>query len=172
MTHALRLWRRQPVLALAAIVSLALGIGANTAIFSVMNAVVLQPLPFPGADRLVMAWETSPDNPERWVAPANFLDWRREARSFESMAAFDNFAANLTGRGEPERLRAAGASGTFFSTLGVQAAIGRTLIPADDEPGRAPVAVLSNGLAERLFGSSAAAAGQQLVLDGRVHEIV
>ena len=110
MTHALRLWRRQPALALAAIVSLALGIGANTAIFSVLNAVVLRPLPFPDSGRLVMAWETAPDNPERWVAPANFLDWARDARLFESLAAFDSFAANLTGRGEPERLRAAGAS--------------------------------------------------------------
>jgi predicted permease len=172
MTHALRLWRRQPVLAFAAIVSLALGIGANTAIFSVLNAVVLRPLPFPNADRLVMAWETSADNPERWVAPANFLDWVRDARSFESLAAFDSFAANLTGRGEPERLRAAGASGTFFTTLGVQAGIGRALIPADDEPGAAPAAVLTHGLAERLFGTAAAATGQELVLDGRAHAIV
>src|SRR5512139_3548968 len=106
MNHAIRLWRRQPVLALAAIVSLALGIGANTAIFSVMNAVVLRPLPYPDADRLVVAWETSPYNPARWVAPANYLDWVRDARSFASLAAVDNFAINLTGRGEPERVRA------------------------------------------------------------------
>ena len=79
MTHALRLWRRQPVLALAAILSLALGIGANTAIFSVLNAVVLRPLPYHDADRLVIAWETTADNPARWVAPANFVDWSREA---------------------------------------------------------------------------------------------
>jgi predicted permease len=172
MTHALRLWRRQPALALAAIVSLALGIGANTAIFSVLNAVVLRPLPFPDSGRLVMAWETAPDNPERWVAPANFLDWVREARSFESLAAFDSFAANLTGRGEPERLRAAGASGTFFSILGVQAEIGRTLVPADDRPEATPVAVLTRGLAERLFGTASAASGQELMLDGRAHTII
>ena len=92
MTHALRLWRRQPVLALAAILSLALGIGANTAIFSVLNAVVLRPLPYHDADRLVIAWETTADNPARWVAPANFVDWSREARTFTSMAAFDGFA--------------------------------------------------------------------------------
>ena len=86
MRHAIRLWRRQPVLALAAIVSLALGIGANTAIFSVLNAVVLRPLPYPQAGRLVVAWETSADNPTRWVAPANYLNWAREARSFQSPA--------------------------------------------------------------------------------------
>ena len=172
MAHGFRLWIRQPLLALAAIVSLGLGIGANTAIFSVLNAVVLRPLPFADADRLVVAWETSAENSTRWVAPANFLDWARDARSFTSLAAFDSFAANLTGRGEPERLRAAGASGTFFTTLGVQAAVGRTLLPSDDVPGADAVAVLTNGLAERLFGDADAAVGSQLVLEGRPHAIV
>jgi putative ABC transport system permease protein len=172
MTHALRLWLRQPVLATAAILSLALGIGANTAIFSVLNAVVLRPLPYPASERLVVAWETSADNPARWVAPANYLDWVREARAFESLAAFDGYAANLTGRGEPERLPAGGASGTFFDTLGVQAATGRTLMPADDEPGAPPVAVLTDGLAHRLFGGQTAALGQELTLEGRRHTVV
>jgi putative ABC transport system permease protein len=172
MTHALRLWRRQPLLALAAIVSLGLGIGANTAIFSVLNGVVLRPLPYRDAERLVVAWETSPDNPTRWVAPANYLDWAREARGFSSLAAFDGFAANLTGRGEPERLRAAGASGTFFSTLGVDAAVGRVLVPSDDEPGAAAVAVLTDGLAHRLFASPRAALDETLTLDGRAHTVV
>ena len=160
------------MVALAATVSLGLGIGANTAIFSVLNAVVLRPLPFPGADRLVAAWETSADNPERWVAPANFLDWVRDARSFASLAAFDSFSATLTGRGESERLRAAGASGTFFTTLGVRAAAGRTLLPADDAPGANAVAVLTNGLAERLYGHAATAVGSELTLDGRPHTVV
>jgi predicted permease len=172
MTHAIRLWRRQPLLAVAAIVSLALGIGANTAIFSVLNAVVLRPLPYRDAERLVALWETSADDPARWVAPANFLDWQREARSFTSMAAFDGFAVNLTGLGEPERLRAAGAAGTFFTTLGVQAAIGRTLLPSDDVPGTPAVAVLTDGLARRLFGDTPAALGRELTIDGRPHTVV
>lgn len=172
MSHALRLWRRQPALALAAIVSLALGIGANTAIFSVMNAVVLRPLPYPDANRLVVAWETSADNPARWVAPANYVDWVRESRSFASLAAFDNFSVNLTGRSEPERLRAAGASGTFFTTLGVHASAGRALVPADDAPGAEPVTVLTDGLARRLFGEPAVAVGESLTLEGRAHTIV
>jgi predicted permease len=167
----LRLFARRPGLAFAALVSLALGIGANTAIFSVLNAVVLRPLPFPDSDRLVAVWETSEENPARWVAPANFLDWRREARSFLTLSAFDGFATNLTGRGEPERLRAAGASGDFFITLGARAAVGRTLLPSDDEPGAPAVAVLTNGLAARLFGN-ATGLGETLTLNGRAHEIV
>ncbi len=172
MRHAFRLWTRQPLLASAAIVSLALGIGANTTIFSVLHAVVLRPLPYPEADRLVAVWETSDGNPARWAAPANFLDWRREARAFSSLSAFDEFPANLTGRGEPERLAAAGASADFFATLGVQASMGRTLLPADDEPGAAPVAVITDGLWHRLFGGSPAAVGGVLTLDGRPRTVV
>ncbi len=167
----LRLFARRPGLSLAAVLSLALGIGANTAIFSVLNAVVLSPLPFPEPDRLMAVWETSEESSARWVAPANFLDWQREARSFVSLAAFDGFATNVTGRGEPERLRAAGASGNFFTALGARAASGRTLLPSDDEPGAQPVAVLTDGLAQRLFGSNVAI-GEMLTLDGRPHQVV
>lgn len=172
MRHAVRLWGRQPALALAAVVSLALGIGANTAIFSVMQAVVVRPLPYPDADRIVVVWETRADAPARWVAPANYLDWRRETRSFESLAAVDDVSLTLTGRGEPERLRGASASGTFFTTLGVQAAAGRTLLPADDDAGAPPVAVLTDGLATRLFGEPRAALGRELHLDGQTRAIV
>src|SRR5262245_49898076 len=92
----LRLFRKTPGTALAAILSLGLGIGANTAIFSVLHAVVLNPLPYDAADRLVMVWETSADNAERWVAPANFVDWRREVRAFSALAAFDEFRPTMT----------------------------------------------------------------------------
>ena len=111
-----------------------------------LHSVVLNPLPYEDPERLVIVWETASDNPERWVAPANFVDWRRESRSFASLAAFDEFSPTLAGRGEPERLRALGASGTFFTTLGATAAIGRTLLPSDDEPDATGVAVLSDGL--------------------------
>jgi putative ABC transport system permease protein len=168
----LRLYSRHRGLALAAVASLALGIGANTAIFSVLNAVVLQPLPFQDPERLVIAWETADKSPTRWVAPANYLDWRREARSFASLAAFDGFSVNFTGRNEPERLRAAGASGEFFATLGTRAALGRTLLASDDEPDAPPVAVLTHGLWQRLFGASPEAIGQTLTLDNRAHIIV
>jgi putative ABC transport system permease protein len=169
MKHAIRFWRRQPLVALAAIASLALGIGANSAIFSVLQGSILRPLPFASPDRLVMVWETATDMPRRAVAPANFVDWQRETRSFDGLAALQPIAVILTGGHEAERLRGASASGELFTMLGVQAALGRTLVAADDEPAAEDVAVLSDGLWRRLFGASPAAIGQRLVLDGRSH---
>ncbi len=157
---------RRPGLAVAAILSIALGIGASTAIFGVVRHVLLRPLPYPAPDRLVMMWETAPDNPARWVAPANYLDWQREmAPDVESLAAFDSVSLTLTGDGQPERLRGVSASGTFFTTLGQPVAEGRTLLPEDDRPGAPCVAVLSAGLRARRFPE--AALGTRLVLDGR-----
>jgi putative ABC transport system permease protein len=169
------LWRR-PILAAGAILSLALGIGANTAIFSVLHRVVLSPLPYHAPDELMVVWETSPDNPERWVAPANFVDWRRESSSFASLAAFDEFRPTMrrpqVGAAEPEVVRAVSASGSFFTTLGTQAAFGRALLPDDDVPGAMSVAVLSDGLWRRAFAASHDVLGQTVALDGRQFTIV
>ncbi len=168
----LRSLGRAPGLAAAAIASIALGIGATTAIFGVVRHVLLRPLPYAAPEQLVMLWETSPDNPARWVAPANYLDWRRElAPAVASMAAFDGVSLTLTGAGEPERLRAVSASGTFFETLGQPVAEGRALVPDDDTPGAACVAVLSAGLRARRF-AGADVLGTALVLDGRPCTIV
>ena len=165
--------RRAPALAAAAILSIGLGVGATTAIFGVVRHVLLRPLPFPEPDRLVMAWETSPDNPSRWVAPANFLDWRRDsAHVFEALAAFDTYSAALTGGGAPERVRGISASGAFFTTLGQPPAAGRLLGPDDDRPGAPCVAVLSDGLRARRFGGTSPALGATLVLDGRPCAVV
>ena len=151
----LRLCRRHPVLTFAAIFSLALGIGANTAIFTVLNGSVLRPLPFAQPDQLMVVWETRADTPRRPVAPANFLDWRRATSSFAGLAAFDDFPVALTSQGDAQRLRAVSTSGNFFDILGVQAAIGRTVNVADDRAGADRVAVLSDGLWHRLFGGAA-----------------
>jgi putative ABC transport system permease protein len=168
----LRIFLRTPTTALAAVLSLALGIGANTAIFSVLHAVVLRPLPYTSPDGLVMVWETNADNPERWVAPANFVDWRRTATSFTSLAAFDEFRPTMSAGGEPEVVRALGVSGTFFPTLGVAAAFGRALTAEDDGTDAEAVAVISDGLWRRAFAANPAAVGGTLSLDGRVHTIV
>ncbi len=178
---ALRLCLRHPVLSLAAVASLALGIGANTAIFTVLNGSVLQPLSYGDPDRLVVVWETSQDNARRSVAPANFLDWRRELASkadagrpapFEGLAAFDDFAATLTGQFEAQRVRAVSASANFFEVLRVSAQLGRVPAAAEDQATAAPVAVLTDGLWYRLFGGSPSAIGQTLVINGITFTIV
>jgi predicted permease len=163
---------RRPGVALAAVLSLAIGIGANTAIFSVLHSVVINPLEYGNPDGLVVVWETSADNDERWVAPANFVDWRTESRAFASLAAFDEFRPTLTSATEPEVLRAVSASGSFFTTLGVSAATGRTLLPADDDPGAEPVAVLSEGLWQRAFGGASDVVGRTIAIDRQPHTIV
>ena len=172
LRHGVRMLLSTPRVTIAAILSLALGIGATTAIFTVVNAVVLRPLPFADPQTLVAVWETAPDNDRRWVAPANFLDWRREARSFAELAAYDTYSVNLTGRERPERLRAASVSGNFWSLLGVQAAAGRTFTAAQDAPGVQPAVLLTHGAWLRLFGGRSSVVGDTLVLDGRPHSLV
>jgi len=169
---ALRLCFRHPLLSLAAIGSLALGIGANTAIFTVLNGSVLQPLPYPEPERLMVVWETHADNQRRYVAPANFLDWRRGAPAFNALAAFDEFSATLTGHGEAQRLRTVSASANFFDVLGVQARLGRVMVGDDDRPNATRVAVLTDGLWHRLFGGSPQAIGQTIILNSVPHTIV
>lgn len=145
LRHAARGLARTPGFTAAAVVTLALGLGANTAIFSVVDAALLRPLPFRDPERLVLVWETMGDWKTRWVAPANFLDWRRDARSFEGLAGYSSSDANLTGAGEPERLRAAVVSDTLFDLLGVRPALGRGFRAGEDDS--APrVAVLGDGL--------------------------
>ncbi len=173
LISGVRQWRRSPLLAAAAIVSIGLGVGATTAIFGVVRHVLLRPLPYAAPEALVMAWETAPDNPSRWVAPANFLDWRRDASHvFDSLAAFDSFSAALTGGGVPERVQGVSASGNFFSTLGQGPAEGRLLMPEDDRPGAPCVAVVGEGLRQRRFSGAPGAVGAPMVLDGRTCTIV
>lgn len=166
-----RTLRGTPGVAIAAIASLALGIGATTALLTVTRHVLLTPLPWPDAERLVMLWETSPETSSRWVAPANFVDWRRELTGVASLAAFDSVSLTLTGAGEAERLRGVSASGTFFRTLGQTAEEGRLLDDADDAPGAPCAAVLTAGLRARRFAGRPAV-GQALVLDDRPCTVV
>ena len=169
---ALRLSFRHPLLTLAAIGSLALGIGANTAIFTVLNGSVLRPLPYRDPANLMVVWETRADNPKRAVAPANFIDWRRDTTAFTALAAFDDFTATLTGVGEAQRMHAVSASGNFFDVLGVQAQRGRVMTPDDDRADAPKVAVLTDGLWHQLFGGSADALGKTMTLNGMTHTIV
>src|SRR5262249_47786763 len=155
--HAVRLLLKTPAFAVTAIAILGLGIGANAAIFSVVNAVVLRPLPYPESSRIVRLWHTPPREqfsgmPTFPISPANYLDWRAQSTAFERLAAYGSRAANLTGRGEPDALTAAAVSRDFFEALRVNAIVGRVLAPGDDEVDRSHVVVLSEPVWKTRFG--------------------
>jgi hypothetical protein len=163
LRYGFRLARRSPGFALAAGLTLALGIGANGAIFSVVHAVLLRELPYRESDQLVMVWESRPKEGvnDNVVSPADFLDWRARQRVFESMAAFESTTLNLTGRGEPQRLQGGHVSASFFTVFGVMPALGRDFRPDEEQPDRNLVVILSDGLWQRQFGSDPAIVGTQ-----------
>ncbi|CAN5347645.1 ABC transporter permease [soil metagenome] len=172
--YGVRMLRKNPGFTLIAIVALALGIGANASIFSVVNAVLLRPLPFAEAEQLVMVWERRPQqNREAGpVAPADFLDWQKQNQSFAAMAAYSARAFNLTGGGaEPEQLIGQLVTNEFFRVLGARAALGRTLLPEVDLPGGNRVAVISHGLWQRRFGGDAGVVGRTLTLDNEIFTV-
>jgi putative ABC transport system permease protein len=166
--YALRMFLKSPGFALVALVALALGIGANTAIFSVVNAVMLRALPYSNADRLVVLWEHNRQgsNPHNVLSPANFMQWREDAKSFEEMAAFYDARLNLTGEGDPEEIPTQVTSANLFRLLGNEAAIGRTFTDEDAEPGKDNVTVISHGLWQRRFGGAHDVVGKTLTLNG------
>ncbi|PYV08540.1 MAG: hypothetical protein DMG07_25515 [Acidobacteria bacterium] len=170
LRYALRNLAKNPGFATAAIVVLALGIGATSALSSVISAVLLQPLPFRAPERLVMIWEndTREGNARNPLAPANLVDFQSQNRVFESLVFFDQpSGANLTGAGEPERVDTAGASWNLLATLGVAPELGRDFVAGDARPGAPPVAaIISHGLWRRRFASDPSAVGRTLTLDG------
>ena len=159
---------------LIAILTLAVGIGASTAIFSVVEAVLLRGLPYRDADRLVTLWENNRKRgrPHNVVNPGNLLDWRDQAGSFEDVAAFVDQRFNLTGAGEPEEVAAQAATPNLFRLLGVQPALGRTLLPGDEAGGQQQFVVISHGLWQRRFGGSPDAVGKVLTLNGVAATVV
>jgi predicted permease len=171
LRYAVRGLARSPGFTAAAVLTLALGLGANTAIFSVVDAALLRPLPFRDPDRLMLVWETQGDWKTRWVAPANFLDWRREARSFEALAGYSSSDLNLTGAGEPERLKAGVVSDNLFDLLGVRPALGRVFRRGEDESGPR-VALVSDALWRRRLGADGGVVGRTVRLNGEPHEVV
>ena len=172
--YGLRVLVKNPAFTVVALVTLALGIGANTAIFSVVNAVLLRPLPYREAQQLVVVWEKNrPRARERNVAnPSNFLEWQSQSQSFEAMAGFYDTRFNLTGVGEPLEIPVQVASGNLFSVLGADAKLGRTFTPEDAEPGRASVVVLSHGFWQQQFGGAADVVGKNVSLNGVQVEII
>ena len=174
LCFALRTFARSPVFTGVAVLSLALGIGANTAIFTVVNAVLLRPLPFPEPDRLVQIWESQPTKgySRNVVNPINFLDWRERTRSFEGMAAVLGLITNLTGLGDPLALTGMQVSPEFFSILQVSPALGRSFIPVEGLAGQEHVAILSFGLWQSRFGGDPTVVGRKIVVDGAPNTII
>jgi predicted permease len=172
LRYGLRMLAKSPGFTAVAIITLALGIGANTAIFSVVNGVLLNPLPYWQPDRLVALYSRDPNFTRSSISYPNFLDWVRDNRSFSALAAYRNDDFNLTGMGEPERLPAEMVSASFFPLLGVKPVIGRPFRPEEDQVGAAPVVLISGGLWNRKFASSPEALGKSLTLNGTVYTIV
>jgi predicted permease len=173
LRYASRSLRKSPVFAITAILTLAIGIGANTAIFSALQGAVLAPLPFAQPDRLVMillynrALKYS-----TYLSYPDFLDWQRDARSFEHMAAFDSVGYDLTSPGTPEHVDGKEVTSGFFDTLAVHLALGRSFSPADDRFGGMPAAVISDSLWQRRFAGDPAALGKSIQLNGAGYTII
>ena len=163
LRFGVRLMARSPGFTLVALVTIALGIGANTAIFSVVNTVLLRPLPYQDSDKLVVLWEKQEQIDQESPSLPDFVDWRERNQSFESMAVARRDNVNLTGTGEPERLLARQITSDFFSTLGVTPQIGRSF-SAEEEQTRSPVVVISDSLWKRRFGSDPTLVGKPITL--------
>ncbi|HKW56389.1 MAG TPA: ABC transporter permease [Candidatus Acidoferrum sp.] len=168
---------RNPGFACAAIVVLALGIGANTAIFSIVNGVLLRPLPFQDASRIMQIWHIPPAKSFPGltlfaVSPANYLDWQSQNHSFEEMAAVGGASFNVTGNGEPESIQGAAVASGFYSILGVQPVLGRGFTAEDDGPGAGHVIILSDPLWRTHFGADPAIVGRNINLDGQAYTVV
>ena len=172
LRYGLRMMAKNPGFTAVAVLTLALGIGVSTTLFSVVNGVLLNPLPYPQPDRLVALYSRTADSP-RWSIPyPNFLDWVRDNRSFSALAAYREEDYNLTGMGEPERVAGEMVSASFFPVLGVKPALGRTFLPEEDQVGARPVVLISGGLWKRKFGSAPDAVGKTLTLNGAGYTIV
>ncbi|MGH9792478.1 MAG: ADOP family duplicated permease [Candidatus Acidiferrales bacterium] len=172
--YGARMLAKNPGFTAVTALILALGIGANAAIFSVVDAVLLRPLPFSEPERLVALWQNNrKDNVEREdVAPANFVDWRAQNTVFSEVAALNPWSLDYTGGSEPETIHSANVTRGFFEILGVQAWRGRTFVPEEYEPGKNRVVVLTHGLWQRKFGGDPGVVGQVISLDNQSHSIV
>src|SRR5882724_5953355 len=168
LRYGSRMLLKKPSFTLVAVLTLALGIGANTILFSIVNSVLLRPLPYTNPDKLVMVWETLPKAgvTQNTPAPRYFLNWKEQNKSFEHISAATTAAVSITGDGEPERLRGMRVTADLFPMLGIVPAAGRTFLPEEDQYGGNRVAMLSYGLWQRRFAGNRNIVGNSVVLDG------
>src|SRR5262249_39830681 len=164
--------RRSPALTIVAVLTLALGIGANTAIFSVVDGVLLKPLPYKDPDRLLIVWEKPPGGGNNVVSTANFLDWKQQNHVFEAMAASGSDVFNLTEAGEPDQIVGRRVSANFFQVLGQKPILGRTFLPDEEQSGKDKVVVLTHRLWQQRFGADRGIIGRALRLNGETYSVV
>jgi putative ABC transport system permease protein len=174
LRYGLRMLAKNPGFATVAVLTLALGIGANSAVFSVVYAVLLRPFPYKDSGSLVIVWEQNPsrDWTTNIVSPANFNDWRRQNSVFAGMAAVDPTSFNLTDSDQPIEIGGERVTANLLSLLGIQPIRGRGFQPEDDKAGSAPVALVSYGLWQRRYGGDAGLIGRMIILDGRSYPVV
>ena len=174
LKYAFRMLKKNPGFTAIAVLTLALGIGANTSIFSFVNAWIINPLPYPNADRLCVLrmLDVKAGAIEWGTSPANFYDWQRESKNFEELAAWNPTSFNLSGDGSPERVQGTLVSWNFFDTLGAKALIGRTFQPSDDQPGAAHVVMLSRGLWQTRYAGDPQIVGRTIKVDGESRTVV
>src|SRR5215813_6426165 len=177
LRYGARMLLKIPGFALVAIITLSLGIGANTTIFSLINSLLLKPIPFPQADRLALVWQSQVSNPNSRnivVSAPNFWDWQRQNDVFENMAVFDTAGKgyDLSGDGEPERVSGLRVSAGFFDTLGVKPRLGRAFSPEEEQPGRHQVVVISDGLWRSRYNSDPAIVGKTIKVDSENHTVI
>jgi putative ABC transport system permease protein len=175
LRYACRSLVNAPGFAAIAIITMALGIGANTAIFSVVNALIIRPLPYGNPERLVMVWQdlrARGGPPDEWATPGNYADWRREPGLFEQLAVLSGWRPTLTGGAEPEPIPGEQVSHEYFAVLGIAPALGRAFTQADDIPNARRVTIIGDGLWKRRFGGDASTIGRIITLGGEPHEII
>ena len=169
---ALRSLRKTPGFTAVAVLTIALGLGANTAIFSFLDGVLLKPLAYPEPERLVQLWEKPPGGQRNGISALNFQDWQRQATSFTAMAASTGRTSTLSGSGEPQQLRITQVSAPYFDILGVRPALGRTFAAGEDTAGKDHVLVLTHRFWQSHFGADPAIVGRDVILDGEAHTVV
>jgi putative ABC transport system permease protein len=172
LRYALRKLAANPGFTFVAVLTLALGIGANTAIYSVIDGVLLHPVPFPEADRLVALFQKARNEEKNSVSYPNLLDWQKQSQTFEGIAGALNQSVTLTGHGQPEELLDILVSSNFFAVLRVNPVLGRTFTAAEDEREAAPVAMLGEDFWRRRFAADPKMVGQTLTLNGRPYTII
>ena len=172
LSYGLRWLRKHPGFTALSVLTLAAGIGVNTAMFSVVHAVLLKPLPYAEPDRIVWMTESGPEVTNRWVSYPNFLDWRSRSQTFEAMSTFRGWSVNLTGTDHAESINSRMVTAGYFRAMGATPQLGRDFTEADDQPGAAPVTIISHSFWQQRFGGDPNVVGKSVTLDDRGYTII